>query len=99
VVNETYRPYLTWLGFAALIGSMTVRSLDLWRLRTERHYNAAVARNTGAVGQLVYPWPAQHPVWIGLVVGLLALAIGWFLIFSYRKAQRYWASLPAAEAV
>ncbi|HEY7034877.1 MAG TPA: hypothetical protein VH482_26285 [Thermomicrobiales bacterium] len=98
MANETYLPYLTWLGFSALIGSMTVRWLDLWRLRTERHHNAAVARNKDLAGNLAYPWLAQHPVWIGLVVGVVALAIGWFLIYSYRKAERYWATLPAPEA-
>jgi hypothetical protein len=99
VLDEAYRPYLTWLGFAALIGSMAIRLLDLWRLRTERHYNAAVARNRETAGVLTYPWLAQHPVWVGFVVGVLALGVGYFLIYSYRNAQRYWATLPAAEAV
>jgi hypothetical protein len=98
VDNEAYAPYLTWLGFAALIGSMMVRVIDLWRLRIERHHNAAVARDKDAAGPLTYPWLAQHPVWIGIAAGFLALAIGYFLISSYRGAQRYWAALPAPQA-
>jgi hypothetical protein len=97
VNDDAYAPYLTWLGFSALIGSMTIRLVDLWRLHIERHHAAAVARDKDAAAPLTYPWLAQHPVWVGVVAGLLALAIGYFLISSYRSAQRYWATLPAPE--
>ena len=96
--DDAYAPYLTWLGFSALIGSMTVRLVDLWRLHVERDHAAAVARTGDAAGSLTYPFLAQHPVWDGIVAGLLALAIGYVLISGYRSAQRYWATLPAPEA-
>ncbi len=94
--DEAFAPYLTWLGFSALIGSLTIRLVDLWRLRMERHFYATHDSNAGPAP---HTWLARHPVWDGIVVGLLALAIGYFLISSYRSAQRYWATLPAPEPV
>lgn len=92
--DEALEPYLTWLGFSALIGSMTIRLVDLWRLRMERHYYATHGSNAGSAP---HPFLARHPVWDGVVAGVLALAIGYLLIAGYRRAQRYWATRPAPE--
>jgi hypothetical protein len=83
-----------WLGVSALIGSMTVRLLDYWRLRIERRFNATA--DDGAV--LSYPWLAQHPVWIGLLVGVLVFVVGLYLITGYSRTTYLRPEPPAASS-
>lgn len=70
-----------WFGVSALIGSMAVRLLDYWRLRIERRYFAS--NDEGKI--LSYPWLAEHPVWIGLFVGVFVFTVGLYLINGYSR--------------
>ena len=83
-----------WFGFSALIGSMTVRIIDYWRLRVVRQFN----RNADDGAVLSYPWLAQHPIWVGFVVGVLAFAVGLYLINGYARTTYLRPEAPPAAS-
>lgn len=73
---------ILWLVVSVLAGSMTIRAIDYWRLRIERDFNAS---NQEAGAQVSYPFLAESPVWIGVLVGLVVFVVGLYLIEGYAK--------------
>jgi hypothetical protein len=85
MTEPEYR-YLTMLAFAGVVFQLTTNRIDAWRARLEIQHNTDV--NAGqATGDLVYPWLAQHPTWVGIVVGLAVFAVGSLLISWYRAPE------------
>jgi len=96
-VNEVEMPRnVLWAAVSALAGSLTIRLIDYWRLRIERDFNATASGDDGAV--LSYPWLAEHPIGIGIAVGLLVFAIGLYLIVGYAQTAYLRPEPPPATA-
>lgn len=83
-----------WFVVSALVGSMTIRALDYWRLRIERDFRSS---NQEEGAQVSYPFLAENPIWIGVLIGIVVFVVGLYLIRGYAQTA-YLRPEPPAPA-